>query len=80
MQKTRKATAQSAKANKQSNQNEDEDFNQDEADLAVRAKRMNISQVNVIHTTHPIQHTNQIFDRSKKRSSVIRLKPCVLTN
>lgn len=45
MHKTRKATAQSAKTQNKSNQNEDEDFNQDEADLAVRAKRMNISQV-----------------------------------
>ncbi len=45
MQKTRKATAQSAKMNKQSNRNDDEDFNQDESDLSVRAKRMNIAQV-----------------------------------
>ncbi len=84
MQKTRKATAQSAKMNKQSNRNDDEDFNQDESDLSVRAKRMNIAQVTercpkplILSLTPNICIP---FNRSKKQFNVIKLKLYVLKN
>lgn len=46
MNKSRAKTAGTAKGNRQSNQNDDEDLDyQDESEVAVRAKRMNIAQI-----------------------------------